>query len=31
MITSDVKDLCVNLPMQDILKITSFWFRRKKQ
>jgi hypothetical protein len=30
MITSDVKDLYVNLPTQDILKITSFWFRKKQ-
>lgn len=29
MITLDVKYLYVNLPMRDILKITSLWFRKK--
>jgi hypothetical protein len=28
MITLDVKNLYVNLPMHDILKVTSFWFRK---
>jgi len=31
MITLDVKYLYVNLPMRDTLKITSFWFRKRKQ
>lgn len=30
MITLDFKDLYVNLPMQDILKITSFRFRKEQ-
>ena len=29
MSTLDIKVLYVNLPMHDILKITSFWFRKK--
>ena len=26
--TLDIIDLCVNLPIQDILKITNFWLRK---
>jgi hypothetical protein len=29
MITLEVKDFYLNFPTQDILKITSFWFRKK--